>query len=330
MIRDDLEPTADRLRRTLDAAGNLPVDMERGLRDLGTRLDRPMVVPIDRSDAADRRRRRALAVAAVVLLFLGAATAAVLTAGDRDQVRTGPSSTTTDASTPTTDPSPSTTEQRTTSTSLAPSTTAPPASTTAATVPTPATTAVPTTAVPAATSPAWEEFANAAIPGFCWHPPATLVDGADPAPEAGRGYFRLWRTIPSTGATAILPDVPSPAGPLTAVVAACNAGGVSWPNQVLFFGPGGAYVAGTDLMDPDPTGATSGDQSFPWEQAWTDEGMYAPARQGIQSMMLDGDEVVFDVLASGPEDAGCCPTMRATVRVRVPGPEVQLVSVTRR
>jgi pimeloyl-ACP methyl ester carboxylesterase len=161
-------------------------------------------------------------------------------------------------------------------------------------------------------APGWDEIKGASIPAMCRHDATTLVDGEAGSLGDTEGVFELWRTLPD-GTPSMVSPVPSEAGPLTAVVAHCNAGGVAWPNPVLFFAPGGEFHAATDLF----TG-------FDWEA----EGLWGPGRDGVSAITLDGDEVVVTTSALTEDDPECCASTTATVRLGVGGGEVKAISIT--
>ncbi|MBX3313035.1 MAG: hypothetical protein KF906_01845 [Actinobacteria bacterium] len=175
-------------------------------------------------------------------------------------------------------------------------------------------------------SATWEQVASAEIPALCRHEPSVLVEGVDRNIDPDMGDFRLLRTLLDSGAPALLADVPSDVGPLTAVVAMCSAGGVPWPNPVLFFDADGIYVASTFLNEASAVDDEA-DSSSDWSAAWEQAGLQYVGRDGIRAMRLEGDVVAFDVVALVDGDAECCPSATATVSVRVSGGRVELVSV---
>jgi hypothetical protein len=185
-------------------------------------------------------------------------------------------------------------------TSAVPASTAAP-STTAATVAAAASSQ--TTEAPAApaSGPSWEQIKDASIPGLCNHPPAQLVDGKDVSLGPNDGVFTLLRTF-GDGTSALVSDLRAADGkPLTAVVAACNAGGVSWPHHLLFFSGSGTYETSTMLDDFD----------------WASIGLAAPGRDGIGSLRADGDRLEVVLRAERPSDASCCPSASARAHVTV-------------
>ncbi|MGN6695967.1 MAG: hypothetical protein ACTHN0_17450 [Aquihabitans sp.] len=120
-------------------------------------------------------------------------------------------------------------------------------------------------------------------------------------PDQGPNYQGLVSGVPSNDA-----------GPLTAVVAGCNAGGVGWPNLVLFFADGGRFYGASDLYE-----------GVDWEGA----GLSGPGRDGVYGIYLqDG---VFGVLTSaeGPEDAACCPSADATLTMHAESGRIVIDSV---
>lgn len=164
-----------------------------------------------------------------------------------------------------------------------------------------------------APSPSWKQVQSARIPSQCGHPPTKLVKGKHTGIIKGRGMFELLRTLYS-GKSGVLTNVPSSAGPVTAVVADCHQGGVSWEHRILFFGPGAKFVAATDLSGGN----------------WERQGLTGPARNGVQSMTRTASGLSLDVLAYRPWDGGCCAGGRATVKVKISGGKVSITSITRR
>lgn len=161
------------------------------------------------------------------------------------------------------------------------------------------------------TSPSWDQLKNAAIPEMCTHPPTTLVDGKDVSLTPFQGYFELLRTLPN-GQPGLVQGVPSDAGPLTAVVVSCNAGGVGWPDQVMFFKGQGEYHAHIDLYE-----------GVDWEAA----GMYAPGRNGIEGVWVRGAELEVYTTAELYNDMACCPSSAALLRMRAEGDGVRITSL---
>lgn len=164
---------------------------------------------------------------------------------------------------------------------------------------------------PAADGPTWDEIKNASIPAMCTHPPTTLVEGRDVTLAESQGHFSLQRTL-RNGQPGLVTGVPSEAGPLTAVVVSCNAGGVGWPNQVMFFSEGGVYYAHTDFLDAD----------------WKSAGLIAPGRDGISGIWLRGSEVEIYTSAEHQSDPSCCPTGSALVRMRAENGTIRITSLT--
>lgn len=197
--------------------------------------------------------------------------------------------------------------------------------TTTTTGPTSTTEGSTTTSTPAA-APSLDELKSADIPAMCQHAATTLVDGADPSLDTDDGAFRLLDRLPDGGPSHLV-GVPSDAGPLTVVVAECNAGGVGWPNPILFFGPGGTFYGGTFLTGP--TIDDAGTPSAPWEQAWADAEAAAPGRDGVSAIALEGKTVVVTTSAELPDDSSCCPTGQVTVRIAPVGGQIEVVELTR-
>lgn len=164
-------------------------------------------------------------------------------------------------------------------------------------------------------SPSWNQLQSAKIPSQCGHQPTKLVNGEHTRIPSNFGFFKLARTLYS-GKSGYVTNVSSSAGQLTAVVANCSQGGVSWPHQVLFFGPGAKFVASTDFYDAQA------------EVKWARVGLDGPGRTGVQSMTKTRDGLKLDVLAHAGNDGGCCPSERAWVTVKVTKGRATVTNVT--
>ena len=166
---------------------------------------------------------------------------------------------------------------------------------------------------------AWSMVKDADIPSLCEHPPSVLHNGRDLNIPDGAGRFELNRRLRS-GWPAIVTNVPSDAGPLVAVVATCDAGGVSWPNQIVFFSSTGSFYASTDLF---------GSASNAHDSLWDTEGLDGPARDGVVTMTAGGAGVGVEVLAESPNGASCCPHGAATVTFHPAGGRIIVDRVVR-
>lgn len=163
---------------------------------------------------------------------------------------------------------------------------------------------------------AWDVVKDAAIPAMCSHPASVLTDGEDLRVPEGAGYFAL-----DPGRMTI---IDSPDGRLHAVVADCNAGGVGWPNVVLFFTERGEYLASTFL-----DGSTAEDDVVPvgWRAAYATVGAASPARGGVLGVSGDGDTLIAELAVEMPGDASCCPTGSLQITVRPHRGHVELVDI---
>jgi hypothetical protein len=148
-------------------------------------------------------------------------------------------------------------------------------------------------------APTWDEIKGASIPGLCSHPPTTLVDGKDVTLGEYDGYLELLQTLPS-GSPGIITVPSNDAGPLTAVVVSCNAGGVGWPDSIAFFKPSGEFYGYHDLFT---------------DLDWESEGMSGPGRDGVGYLNVDGSTLSVYTSATYPSDAECCPSTGAWVQL---------------
>lgn len=169
----------------------------------------------------------------------------------------------------------------------------------------------------AAPNPSWQQLQSAKIPSQCGHQPTKLVKGKHTKILEGRGFFEFAGTLYS-GRPGYVTDVSSSAGPLTAVVANCSQGGVSWEHQILFFRSGSKFVASTNLYDQRS------------EASWNRAGLNGPGRNGVQSMSKTRDGLKLNVLAYGSNDGACCPSRRADVTVKISGGKATVTKVTPR
>lgn len=158
-----------------------------------------------------------------------------------------------------------------------------------------------------ASAPTYAQIANSSIPSLCGHPATRLVNGEHTEITMPYAYLRLVETLGPTQ-PGVLRGVPSDQGPLTAVVATCNQGGVAWPSLLMFFASGGRYVTSTFLDEFD----------------WPSLGMSGAGRDGIMSMGIAGDGIWVSLFATLPEDAECCPSGEATLSMQVHGGRVTI------
>ena len=166
---------------------------------------------------------------------------------------------------------------------------------------------------PPGPSPSWKQVQSARIPSQCGHKPTKLVNGKHTGIPKGHGYFEFAGTL-NSGKRGYVTNVPSSAGRLTAVVANCSQGGVGWPHQILFFGPGATFVASTDLYNAN----------------WSRYGLYGPARNGVQSISRTKSGLSLNISAERTNDASCCPSGHATVNVKVSDGKVVITGIQRR
>jgi hypothetical protein len=158
--------------------------------------------------------------------------------------------------------------------------------------------------------PSFEALLSSRIPAMCEHEPTRLVDGEDVEVDSLHGLFELQRKLRDGGRSWVqLPQTPE--GPLTAVVATCNAGGVGWQNPILFFGPGGHYKFHTFMYDYD----------------YASLGLDAPMRDGVRAISADGSRLIVDLNMYKLGEGGCCFTGYAIVALEPRDGEVRVVDV---
>lgn len=144
------------------------------------------------------------------------------------------------------------------------------------------------------TAPTYEQLQTADIPALCGHEPATLVGGIDA--NANPGFFELMPEFSDGGQSWASFD--SAEGPLSAVAAGCNAGGVGWPNPILFFGPGPTFYDDAMVFE-----------DYDWESI----GLFAPGRSAVDAIQVDGQRLIVDVGMYTPSEGGCCYSGHATI-----------------
>lgn len=167
-------------------------------------------------------------------------------------------------------------------------------------------------------APTWDEVAGAAIPSICGdQPPTTLVQGRSTAiTDRRNGAFELLETL-ENGQPGVVEGIPSnDAGLLTAVVASCDLGGVAWPNVIVFFSSGPEFYASTFLEDIDSDAAQ-----------WIVPGPYEPAREGINTVSLAGEQLEVYLDLTGPGDAACCSSYGALAYLNAHDRQVHVVNV---
>lgn len=85
---------------------------------------------------------------------------------------------------------------------------------------------------------------TAPTPSLCGHPPSTLVAGQDPTLAADIGHAGLLLTGSNRDTPLIaIGDLTGDGNNDIAVVMQCDHGGVSWPNEVVFYAPNGTGLA---------------------------------------------------------------------------------------
>jgi hypothetical protein len=145
-----------------------------------------------------------------------------------------------------------------------------------------------------------DELMSAEIPSICEHEPTRLVEGRDIEVDEEHGYFQLMRELREGGSSwATLPA--TAVGPVTAVAGSCNAGGVGWPDPLLFFDQQGRYLF----------------HSFLDEFNWEDYGMVGPVRNGIRNVTASDGRFIVELSVLRPGDAECCASGYATVAVEI-------------
>jgi len=98
--------------------------------------------------------------------------------------------------------------------------------------------ATPLTAAAAAGVTA-DQLRNGPVPELCWHPAGQLHDGQLLAEEVGTG--NVWFVDSALG------KISSKVKHGAAAIISCYAGGVSWPDNIVLYGPGPTVLGTIDL-----------------------------------------------------------------------------------
>jgi len=151
-------------------------------------------------------------------------------------------------------------------------------------------------------------YLNATIPSICGHSATTLVNGHHTDIAPGEGFLSLTQPR-GLGSDPV--EINTDDGLLTAVVAYCNRGGVSWPNRLLFFNEDASFYAAAPF------------DTFEWGQT----GFDYPGRNGITNLEAAGNSVVVTTLAAFPGDPGCCASGLATVRATPSDGQISLDAI---
>lgn len=129
---------------------------------------------------------------------------------------------------------------------------------------------------------------NSWVPSMCEHPAGRLVDGKLPEDDdPNNGSVEVSRTA--------VGPLAQGKGKWGAVAIRCNAGGVAWPDHLLFYRPNGKFVRGVDLF-----AVTKGGREFVTKLAISKRRVRVRV-EGINQ----GDE------------AACCGTASASLTFRV-------------
>jgi pimeloyl-ACP methyl ester carboxylesterase len=157
------------------------------------------------------------------------------------------------------------------------------------------------------------DLQSAPVPALCEFPAGKLVDGQLPGQPVSAGHPPTLVTTALDGAGAelvALGDLDLNGRGDAAAVVNCNAGGVGWPDNIVFWsaGPTGPTVLGAYQM-----GDAVGD-----------------ARNGTTKLTYQSDgSVVVDSLDAREFDFGCCVTGRARVTLKWDGQHVVATDVQR-
>lgn len=160
---------------------------------------------------------------------------------------------------------------------------------------TPTTGATPTTsATPTVEAVTAASLESAPVPALCGHAAGTLVNGVQTGIPQGEGAGALVSRPGATGASSRMIAVGDLTGDGVADAAAifnCYAGGVPWPDQLLF------YTAGPTLLGSVFLGDFVGD-----------------ARDATQSITYRNGGIDITTRAATPGEGGCCVYQSASLR----------------
>jgi hypothetical protein len=87
------------------------------------------------------------------------------------------------------------------------------------------------------------DLLGAPVPALCRHPAGRLQGGELPAVPGSPGYVALLREDPQP----VFADLTGDGAGDAAAVVRCTAGGVTWPDTVVFYGPGPTLLGAADL-----------------------------------------------------------------------------------
>lgn len=147
------------------------------------------------------------------------------------------------------------------------------------------------------------DLLTAPVPELCQHPSGRLRDGQLPGLGPSDGYEFISAGGPTpfgtTGVAPVLADLTGDGEGDAAAVASCSAGGVSWPDTVLFYGPGTRLLGAADIHSVHPV-----------EHA------------DVQTMSLEGK----DIRITWATYEGCCfNRISWTARLHWDGKEVKIL-----
>jgi hypothetical protein len=118
----------------------------------------------------------------------------------------------------------------------------------------------------------------APVPAVCQHPSGWLVNGVQPGIPAMRGEMRLaWVHSPflTQAAGTAFGDLNGDGTGDAATVLYCNAGGVSWPEIVAFYGPGLKLLGWAYLSDFNLAGIKGQEHADARRISYQEGGVYA-------------------------------------------------------
>jgi pimeloyl-ACP methyl ester carboxylesterase len=149
---------------------------------------------------------------------------------------------------------------------------------------------------------------SAPVPALCVFPAGRLVGGVLPGQPASAGIPPTLVNNSGGAPLAAFGDLDGRGAADAAAAVNCNAGGVSWPDHVVFWAAGrdGPTVLGAYQMGDAVGDARNGTTRITWTK---------------------GATVVVDTLAARPGDGGCCASGRARVTLKWDGKNVVATDV---
>lgn len=147
----------------------------------------------------------------------------------------------------------------------------------------------------------------APVPSLCQHNAGNLVNGQLPLQDPSTGFVAIAnRSANDQTPLVAFGDVTGDGVDDGALVTACTAGGVAWPETVQVYTAGPTRLGGVDLGD-----ITKG------------------GREYVTDLSISGGVVHVSWVTTGPGEPECCGTVKMVGDIRVNGSTVAIENVRR-